>query len=97
VNKTYVTKVTTNSVSEIKDSLVATSVQNEMLLYNAIQEYRKSNKNKNTLKYSSKLAGIARDYAKELSTNNYFAHTSKSGENGRSRLDKAGVKENTYR
>lgn len=96
-NKTYVTKFTTSSVSEIKNSLVATSVQNEILLYNAIQDYRASKKNKNILKYSSKLAWVAREYAKELSTNDYFAHTSKDGENGRARLDKADMKENTYR
>ncbi len=96
-NKTYVTKFTTSSVSDIKNTLVATSVQNEVLLFDAIQAYRKEMKNNNTLKYSSKLAWIARDYAKELSTNNYFAHTSKDGENGRARLDKGGMKENTYR
>lgn len=96
-NKTYVTRFTTSSVSDIKKSLVATSVQNEVLLFDAIQDYRKSNKNKNILKYSSKLAWVARDYAKELSTNNYFSHTSKNGENGRARLDKGGMKENTFR
>lgn len=96
-NKTYVTKFTTSSVAEIKKSLVATSVQNETVLFDAIQEYRASKKNKNILKYSSKLAWVARDYAKELSTNDYFAHTSKDGENGRARLDKADMKENTYR
>jgi hypothetical protein len=55
-NKTYVTKFTTSSVSDIKNTLVATSVQNEVLLFDAIQAYRKEMKNNNTLKYSSKLA-----------------------------------------
>lgn len=95
-NKTYITKTTKESVSEIKSSLVATSVQNETLLFDGIQKYRKEKKNKNILQYSSKLAWISRDFAKELSTNNYFDHTSKAGDNGRIRLDRWWMKENTY-
>lgn len=97
VNKTYITKTTTSSVATIKNSLVETSVQNEKLLFDALQEYRKTNKNKNNLKYSSKLADVSRSFAKELSVNGYFTHITKEGKNGRDRLNDAWMKENTYR
>ncbi|HMY81152.1 MAG TPA: ComEC/Rec2 family competence protein [Candidatus Absconditabacterales bacterium] len=94
--KTVTSKTVVNSVDEIKNTLVTTSVNNEHLLYDTIQTYRKSNKNKVTLKYSTKLASISRGYAKYLADHNYFNHTSKEGANGKSRLVSGGVTENTY-
>lgn len=44
-NKTYVTKTTKGNVGDIKGSLVATWVQNETLLFDSIQKYRKEKKN----------------------------------------------------
>ncbi len=95
--KTVTYKTTTNTVSEIKDTLVATSTSNELLLFHAIKEYRKNKKTTHTLKYSSKLSDIARSYAKKSSNDWLFSHKDKDGHDGKYRLVQWWIKENTYR
>lgn len=89
VTKTVVTTTKRVTIDQIKDTLVATSAVNEKMLFDTIQTYRKDSKKKVTLKYSSKLADLAREYAKYLSDNNYFSHIDKKGVNGEVRLKNA--------
>lgn len=93
VTKKTITHATTvNSIGDIKNSLVATSVVNEQTLFDSIQAYRKSQSKKVTLKYSTKLSEVARNYAKYLSDNNLFSHSDKQGNDAWKRLEKAGFK-----
>lgn len=91
VRTTSIVIYTTKSIDQVKDTLVATSVINEHLLYDAMQAYRKEQKKKTTLKYSTKLSETAREYAKYLSDNKSFSHQDKQGNNGEVRLKKAGM------
>lgn len=90
--KTIVHTSTVNTISDIKDSLLATSTGNEQILFDSIQAYRKSQHKKVSLQYSSKLWAVARNYAKYLSDNNVFSHTDLQWNNGQTRLEKAWFK-----
>jgi uncharacterized protein YkwD len=72
--KTVYNTITVHSVADIKNNLPVTSSANEKQLFKLIQEYRAQQKKPPILKYSSKLANVARGQAKYMSNNNILSH-----------------------
>lgn len=88
--KTVYHTVTTHSVAEIKNTLPVTSSVTERQLFTLIQNYRKEKKEATTLKYSSKLANVARGHAKYMSVNNVLSHMDDYGRTAGDRIASGG-------
>lgn len=78
--------ITTHRVADIKKTLPVTSSINERQLFTLIQEYRKQNNKAVALKYSSKLANVARGHAKYMSDYNVLSHMDDQGRTAGDRI-----------